>query len=267
MSSPDSAPGSTPPILPPAPSFRLDGRRALVTGGGRGIGLAAASTLADMGAHVTLCARSADELDAAAGAIKARPGGSADTLVLDVTDLAATQAAIEAAPAFDILVNNAGMNRPGPFLEATIEDYDAVLGLNLRSAFFVAQAVARGMAAAGRGGSIINISSQMGQVGGANRTLYCASKWGIEGLTRSMALDLARYNIRVNSICPTFIETEFTKTYFTDAKFHAEVLGRIKLGRLGQVGDLTGAILYLASDASSLVTGSSITVDGGWTAD
>ena len=255
------------PELPATPSFRLDGRRALVTGAGRGIGLAAAAALAEMGAHVTLCARSADAIQAAADAIAARGAGGADTLALDVTDIDAVRATIEARPAYDILVNNAGMNRPGPFLEARVEDFDAVLGLNLRAAYFVAQSVARGMAASGKGGSIIHISSQMGRVGGANRTLYCASKWAIEGLTRSMALDLARHGIRVNSICPTFIETEFTKPFLEDEAFRRDVLGRIKLGRLGRVDDIAGAILYLASDASALATGSSISVDGGWTAD
>jgi NAD(P)-dependent dehydrogenase (short-subunit alcohol dehydrogenase family) len=254
------------PALPAPPSFDLGGRRALITGGGRGIGLAAAAALAGAGAHVTLCARNADELCAAAAAIADR-GQTADTLPLDITDIVSTRAAIEARPAYDILVNNAGMNRPGDFLAATPEDFDAVLGLNLRAAFFAAQSVARRMVACAVRGSIINISSQMGLVGGARRTLYCASKWGVEGLTRAMALDLAAHGIRVNSICPTFTVTEFTRPFLADEAFKGEVLRRIKLGRLGEVGDLTGAVLYLASDASSLATGGSVVVDGGWTAD
>ena len=252
--------------LPRTPSFRLDGKRALVTGAGRGIGLAAAAALAEAGAHVTLCARSAGEIEAGADAIT-QDGGLAEALVLDVSDIAAVRAAVAARPAFDILVNNAGTNRPKPFGEVTEEDYDAVLDLNLKAAFFVAQAVAARMVEAGRGGSIIHMSSQMGHVGGPNRTLYCASKWGLEGLSKSMALDLAPHAIRVNTIAPTFIETPLTKPMFEDAAFKASVLSKIKLGRIGQVEDLMGAVLFLASDASALMTGSSLVVDGGWTAE
>ncbi len=258
--------GTLPQALPQTPSFRLDGRRALVTGAGRGIGLAASAALAQAGAHVTLCARSPGEVADAAAAIRAA-GGSAEPLVLDVSDVAGLRAALAGREADDILVNNAGTNRPKPFAEVTEEDYDAVLGLNLRAAFFVAQTVAGRMTAAGRPGSIIQMSSQMGHVGGPRRTLYCASKWGLEGLTKAMALDLAPHGIRVNSIAPTFIETPLTKPFFADPAFLEQVLGKIKLGRLGRVEDLMGAVVFLASDASSLMTGSSLLVDGGWTAD
>ncbi len=249
-----------------APSFRLDGKRALVTGAGRGIGLEAAGALADAGAHVTLLARTATEIEEAAAAIRAR-GQQADALVLDVTDLAAVETTIAAAQPFHVLVNNAGTNRPKPLLEVTVEDFDVIMGLNVRAAYFVAQAVARRLLAAKQPGSIVNISSQMGHVGAARRTVYCASKHAMEGFTKAMAIELAPHNIRVNSVGPTFIETPLTKPFFENAAFKAEVTSKIKLGRLGQLGEVTGAILFLASDAASLITGSALVVDGGWTAE
>lgn len=252
--------------LPRTPSFRLDGKRALISGAGRGIGLAAAAALADAGAHVTLLSRTGHEIEDVATAIRAR-GGTAETLVLDVLDVAATARAIAAAEPFEVLVNNAGTNRPKPFTDVTPDDFDAVMDLNLRAAFFMAQAVAQRLQGAGRPGSIINVSSQMGHVGAANRTIYCASKWAMEGLTKAMAVELAPHGIRVNTLGPTFIETPLTRPFFEDAAFRASVLNKIKLGRIGQVEDLMGAILFLASDASALMTGSALVVDGGWTAE
>jgi NAD(P)-dependent dehydrogenase (short-subunit alcohol dehydrogenase family) len=252
--------------LAASPSFRLDGKRALVTGGGRGIGLAAASALAQAGAHVTLAARTLAEIDAAAQAIRAR-GDKADALQLDVTDLDAVHRAVEAAEPFDVLVNNAGTNRPAVLMDVKIEDFDAIFALNVRAAFFAAQAVARRLLEAKRPGSIINISSQMGHVGAARRSVYCASKHAMEGFTKAMAIELAPHNIRVNSLGPTFRETPMTKPFFENKAFRDEVLGKIKLGRLGQLDELTGAIIFLASDASSLMTGSALVLDGGWTAE
>jgi NAD(P)-dependent dehydrogenase (short-subunit alcohol dehydrogenase family) len=252
--------------LTPTPSFRLDGKRALVTGGGRGIGLAAASALAAAGASVTLAARTKAEIEDAASAIGAR-GEKADALVLDVTDIDAVRGAIAAAEPFDVLVNNAGTNRPKMLMDVTVEDYDVIMELNVRAAYFVAQAVARKLLEAKRPGSIINISSQMGHVGAARRTVYCASKHAMEGFTKAMAVELAPHNIRVNSLGPTFLETPMTKPFFENKTFRDEVLSKIKLGRLGQLHEITGAIVFLASDASALMTGSALVIDGGWTAE
>ncbi|WP_135468104.1 SDR family NAD(P)-dependent oxidoreductase [Crenalkalicoccus roseus] len=254
------------PALPETPSFRLDGRRALVTGAGRGIGLAAAAALAGAGAAVTLVARSTAEVEQAAAAIRAA-GGRAEALALDVTDLGAFAGAVGARPAFHVFVNNAGTNRPAPFHEVRVEDFDAVMDLNLRAAFFAAQAVVRRMIAEGVRGSVINVSSQMGHVGGPNRGVYCASKWAMEGWTKAMAIDLAPHGIRANTIGPTFVETPLTRPFFEDPRFRDWVLSKIKLGRLGQVRDLMGPVVFLASDASALMTGSALVVDGGWTAE
>jgi NAD(P)-dependent dehydrogenase (short-subunit alcohol dehydrogenase family) len=252
--------------LPRAPSLRLDGRRALVTGGGRGIGMACAAALAQAGAHVVLAARTGAEIGAVAEEIRAE-GGSAEPLVLDVTDIAAVHTAIARTAPFDVLVNNAGTNRPRAFLDVTEDDYDAITTLNQRAAFFVAQAVTRRMVEGGVRGSIIHMSSQMGHVGGARRSVYCMTKHGIEGLTKAMAIDLAPHGIRVNSIGPTFIDTPLTRPFFEDTAFRDDVLRRIKLGRLGTVQDVMGAVVFLASDAAALVTGTALLVDGGWIAE
>lgn len=252
--------------LPKTPSFNLSGKRALVTGAGRGIGQASAAALAQAGATVSLVARSKTEIVETAQAIS-RDGGRAEILTIDITDLEKVTAAIAANEPFDILVNNAGRNVPASFLDVDIADFDRVMNLNVRAAFFVAQAVAKKLVEAKRPGSIINMSSQMGIVGGAHRTVYCASKHAIEGLTKAMALDLAPYGIRVNALCPTFIETPLTKSFLADDLFRQSVLSKIKLGRIGQVEDLMGGIVFLASDASSLMTGSSLVIDGGWTAE
>jgi len=248
------------------PSFRLDGKRALVTGAGRGIGMAAASALAAAGAEVTLVARTTSEIGAAAAAIRAR-GQRADALTLDVTDLEAVRRVMAAAAPFNILLNNAGTNRPKPLLEVSIEDFDAIMTLNVRAAYFVAQAVARRLIEAKAPGSIINVSSQMGHVGAARRSVYCASKHAMEGFTKAMAIELAPHNIRVNSLGPTFLDTPLTRPFFENQAFRDEVIAKIKFGRLGTVDDLLGAIIFLASDASALMTGSALVVDGGWTAD
>jgi NAD(P)-dependent dehydrogenase (short-subunit alcohol dehydrogenase family) len=177
------------------------------------------------------------------------------------------QAAIASSQPFNVLINNAGTNRPKLMVDVTVEDYDLIMGLNVRAAYFVAQAVARRLIEAKQSGSIVNISSQMGHVGAAKRTVYCASKHAMEGFTKAMAIELAPHDIRVNSLGPTFIETPLTKPFFENEAFKKEVLSRIKLGRIGQMDELTGAIVFLSSDASRLMTGSALIVDGGWTAE
>jgi NAD(P)-dependent dehydrogenase (short-subunit alcohol dehydrogenase family) len=252
--------------LPKLPSMRLDGRRALVTGAGRGIGMAMAAGLAEVGAMVTLVARSESEISAVAEAIIAA-GGRAEAVCLDVSNLSQVKTFFSEREAFHVLINNAGTNRPKVMMDVNEDDYDAVLDLNLKSAFFVTQGCVKKMIAAKIKGSLIHIGSQMGHVGGPNRALYCASKWALEGMNKSFALDLASYGIRSNTIAPTFIETPLTKPFFADPDFLQSVLSKIKLGRIGQVQDLMGAAVFLASDASSLVTGTSLVVDGGWTAE
>jgi len=247
--------------LPSTPSFRLEGKRALVTGASKGLGLACACALAQAGAAVTLVARQADELERVRAALS-DAGYRVDCLALDVTDLDAVQRAL-ATQAFDILVNNAGTNRPKPLDEISVDDYDSVMNLNVRAAYFLAQTVARRMPA---GGSIINMSSQMGHVGAANRTLYCASKAAMEGMTKAMAVELGPVGIRANTLCPTFVETPMTRPFFERPGFRDEVLAKIPLGRLGQVEDIMGPLVFLASAASALVSGSALMVDGGWTA-
>ena len=250
----------------PLQSFRLDGKRALVTGSGRGIGLALAQALAAVGAHVTLAARTESEISAAAQALK-KADLKADAIVIDITDIVQTRAIISETGPYDILVNNAGTNRPGPLADMTTEDFDTVMNVNVRSAYFISQAVVGGLKQARRGGSIINISSQMGHVGSSGRTVYCASKHALEGMTKAMAVELGPDNIRVNTICPTFIETPLTEPYLQDEAFKSWVLSKIKLGRIGQVKDIIGGVIFLASDASSMITGSAVKIDGGWTAD
>jgi NAD(P)-dependent dehydrogenase (short-subunit alcohol dehydrogenase family) len=252
--------------LPTTPSFRLEGKRAVVTGAGRGIGLAAAAALADAGADVTLIARSAEEIDAGAVQIR-QAGGQAKFATLDVRVLHEVALFFADRPAFHILVNNAGTNRPKQMTEVTEDDYEDVMDLNVKAAFFVAQAAAKQMIAQKTVGSLIHMGSQMGHVGGANRSLYCASKWALEGMSKAFALDLAEHGVRSNTIAPTFIETPMTKPFLEDPEFRDAVLAKIKLGRLGQVEDVMGAVVFLASEASALLTGTSIVVDGGWTAD
>ncbi|MDJ0683763.1 MAG: SDR family oxidoreductase [Alphaproteobacteria bacterium] len=251
--------------FPKTPSFSLAGKRALVAGASSGIGLAAAAALAEHGAEVTLAARRADRLDALVAAM-ANKGWTAAALSLDVSDVEATERAVAARGPFDILLNSAGLARHSKSVDTTIADFDAVMGINVRGAYFLTRAVAKGLMAAGRPGSLINISSQMGHVGGPDRAVYCASKFAVEGFTKAMAIEFGPARIRVNTICPTFILTDLSRPSFEDPEKRAWILDAIKLGRPGEVEDIMGAVIYLASDAASLVTGTALLVDGGWTA-
>ena len=251
--------------IPRMPSFRLEGRRAVVTGAGRGLGRACAHALAEAGAHVIAVARSADELAALVAEIIAA-GGSAEAALCDVMDMAALAALFDDRPAAHVVVNNAGTNKPMPAFDVTVDDFDLIMDLNARAAFFVAQAAARAMVRDGTGGSIINMSSQMAHVGGPRRAVYCASKHAVEGFTKVMAAEWAEHGIRVNTICPTFVETPMTAPFLSEPGFRDTVEQAILLGRVGQVEDVMGAVVYLASDASALVTGAPLMLDGGWTA-
>ncbi len=251
-------------MLPKTPSFRLDGKRAFVPGGSRGIGLGCSAALAEAGAEVLIAARSADQVRSSVDELKAA-GHKVSGLALDVTDHEAVRAVFAEHGPFHILVNSAGIARHGPTLETTPEDFDAVVGVNFKAAYFMAQEAAKGMKELG-GGSIVQISSQMAHVGGQERAVYCGTKHGIEGFNKAMAIDLAPFSIRLNSVCPTFIRTPLTAPTFSDPEKVKWIESKIKLGRIGEVEDIMGAVLFLASDASSLVTGTSILVDGGWTA-
>ena len=252
--------------LPKTPSFRLDGKKALVTGASSGIGAACAVAMAEAGADVYAVARRADKLEDLAK--ECRDSGFKMTPVgLDVTDFDALGKFIADQGSFDVLLNSAGMARHSPALDAREDDFDAVVDVNLKSAYFQAQHVAKGLIKDGKPGSIITISSQMALVGGIERSMYSATKAGVEGFTRGMAIEWGEHKIRINTICPTFVVTALTQSSFDDPEKRQWIEGKIKLGRVGEVEDIMGAAVFMASDAAALITGTSLVVDGGWTAD
>lgn len=239
----------------------LSGSVAVVTGAGRGIGRGCAEALAASGADVFAVARTAEDLREVAG----HPSGRITAWTGSVDDEQILER-ISTLDGLDILVNNAGANRPQAFVDVDEASLDFVLGLNVRAAFRVAQAAARNMVQAGRSGSIIHMSSQMGHVGSPNRTVYCMTKHAIEGLCKAMAVELAPAGIRVNSVAPTFVETPLTRPMLDDPEFRQFVFDRIPLRQLATVDDVVAAVLYLASPAAGRITGHSLRVDGGWTA-
>ena len=252
--------------LPEIPSFKLTGKKALVVGASSGIGLASACALASEGASVTLASRRSKNLEKISNEMSLK-GWVSNCLEMDILDIESTKTLVRDNGPFDILVNSAGLARHSKMVDTTLEDFDDVMNVNLRGAYFLTQSVAMGLLKANKPGSLINISSQMAHVGGLERAVYCASKFAVEGFTKAMAIELGPSKIRVNTICPTFIKTALTENTFNDPIKKDWVLDKIKLNRLGEVEDVMGAVLYLASDASTLVTGSSMMIDGGWTAD
>jgi NAD(P)-dependent dehydrogenase (short-subunit alcohol dehydrogenase family) len=243
----------------------LTGTTAIVTGAGRGIGAACALALADVGAHVALVARSRDELETVAAQVAAA-GGSASVHVCDITDPSQVRSFVESLERIDVLVNNAGTDRPTPFLDVTPELLEELLAVNVKGTFFMSQEVARRVIASGGTAAIVNMSSQLGLVGSGYETAYCAAKFGVEGLTKSMAIELASKGIRVNGVAPTVVETPRTAVALANDALRAMIVGKIPLGRLAMPEDVAAAVVFLASPAASMITGVTIPVDGGWTA-
>ncbi len=248
--------------------LQLNNKLALVTGAGKGIGKACAIALAEAGANVIILSRTKSDLNKVEKSIL-KLKKKCTSYVCDVSNYTDLKKIFNKIQSLDIIVNNAGTNRPEHFTKIKKKDMDYVVDLNIKAAFHVAQLGSKVMLKSKKrnslGGSIINMSSQLGKVGAPNRSVYNMTKFGIEGLTRGMALDLAKNNIRVNTICPTFVETPLVKNFFKDKLFKKTMMANIPLGRFATVSDIATAIVYLASDASSMITGSSLVIDGGWT--
>ena len=252
-------------MFPKLPSFRIDGKHAFVVGAGRGLGAASAVALAEAGARVTLASRSINELEHVASYI-VQHGGVANYLKLDATQAEDVKACIQSLGPIDVLVNSAGTNRPLKIDEVTQRDIDTLFDINLKAAIYLAREVSISMRKHAIRGSMITLSSQMGHVGGPRRTLYCASKHALEGMTKALAWELGPEGIRINTLCPTFFRTPLTEPMLADPGFSDFVIKRIALGRIGELQDLMGPIVFLASEASSMITGAALMVDGGWTA-
>jgi NAD(P)-dependent dehydrogenase (short-subunit alcohol dehydrogenase family) len=249
--------------------INLKGKIALVTGAGKGIGKACAIALAEAGAKVIILSRTKSDLDKVSKIIK-KTKGSSKSFVCDVTQLETFKKVLKKINRLDILVNNAGNNRPEHFTKVTQENMEYLTNLNMKAAFNVAQLSSQKMIKSINrkkiGGSIIHMSSQLGRVGCEGRNVYNMNKFGVEGLARGMAVELAPYNIRVNTVCPTFVETPMVKKFFKNKKFKNKMLKKIPLGRVAKENDVATAVAFLAADSSEMITGTSLIVDGGWTA-
>lgn len=252
-------------LIPSTPKPNITGKRAIITGGNGGLGFACAAALAQAGAEVFLLARNQKTLDDAAAAIN-ESGGKAQAIAVDITNTQSVKEILHNLPLCHILVNNAGINRLADFINVSEEDFDAIFNINVRAAFFISQKFVQKLLTVKQEGSIINISSQMGYVGGNQRSVYCASKHAMEGFTKAMSWELGPHNIRVNTICPTFFSTQLTRPMFEDKEFMKDVISKIALKKVGEPQDIMAAVLFLAGDGSAMITGSAIKIDGGWTA-
>ena len=245
--------------------FDLSDQTILVTGAGRGLGRSAALMLAESGADIVAISRTLSELETLKTEVEAA-GRACQIASLDVTDRAAVRTFIDALDALHGVINNAGWNNPQHALDVEDESFDRIMDINLRAAFTVAQAVAKKFVALKVPGSIVNMSSQMGHVGGPLRSAYCMSKFGLAGMTKAMAIDLAEHGIRVNTVAPTFVATPLAGPFLENPEFRSFVLGSIPMGKLATEDQIAGACVYLCAPVSAMTTGTSIIVDGGWTA-
>ncbi len=250
-------------------NYKLKNKTAIVTGAGKGLGRACAIALAEAGANLIIISRTKKDLDEVSRKIK-NLKSKCKSYICDITNYNEIKTIINKQPRIDILINNAGNNIPEHFTKVKTKNMEYLVKINTIATFNLAQLCALKMIKSKNrkkiGGAIINMSSQMGHVGGPIRSVYNMNKWGLEGLTRGMSLDLAKYNIRVNTVCPTFVVTPMTKNFLKNKKFKKDMLNNIPLGRFAELSEISSAVVFLASDAASMITGTSLLVDGGWTA-
>ncbi len=250
-------------------NYNLKNKTALVTGAGKGLGRACAIALAEAGANLIIISRTKKDLDEVSKKIK-KLKSKCKSYVCDITNYNEIKTIVNKQAKIDILINNAGNNIPEHFTKVKTRNMEYLVKINTIATFNIAQLCALKMIKSKNrkkiGGSIVNMSSQMGHVGGPIRSVYNMNKWGLEGLTKGMAIDLAKYNIRVNTVCPTFVVTPMTKKFLKNKKFKRETLSNIPLGRFAELSEISSSVVFLASDAASMITGTSLLVDGGWTA-
>ena len=250
-------------------NYNLKNKTAVVTGAGKGLGRACAIALAEAGANLVIISRTKKDLDEVSRQIK-KFKSKCKSYVCDITNYNEIKEIINKQNKIDILINNAGNNIPEHFTKVKTKNMEYLVKINTVASFNLAQLCALKMIKFKNrkkiGGAIINMSSQMGHVGGPIRSVYNMNKWGLEGLTKGMSLDLAKYNIRVNTVCPTFVVTPMTKKFLKNKKFKRETLNNIPLGRFAELSEIASSVVFLASDAASMITGTSLLVDGGWTA-